>query len=86
MEDSKLYCLAKALGDAARVVVGSKIVMRLANFLRKRIERSKSEAPQSRAGLAAENSDLTKAKSRNALNRKIQRDVRDFGKELLCLQ
>ncbi len=45
MPDEKLQCILKALGDAARVVVGFKLITRLAMICWKRIKRSKSDEP-----------------------------------------
>lgn len=45
MKDENLQCILKALNDAARVVVGIRVIARLAVICRKRIKKSKSEEP-----------------------------------------
>jgi hypothetical protein len=45
MQDEKLQCILKALGDAARLVVGFKLITRSAKIWRKRANGSKSKEP-----------------------------------------
>lgn len=45
MSDEKFQCILKALGEAARVAVGFKLITRLVLISWKRIKRSKSEEP-----------------------------------------
>ena len=45
MQDEKLQCILKALGDAARLTVGFKLIARLGKIWRKRANRSKSKEP-----------------------------------------
>lgn len=45
MQDEKLECALKTVGDAARIAVVIKLIIRVAYIVRKRIKRSKREEP-----------------------------------------